>query len=122
MGNRKQSRPFWQPQPCPPWCAFDEDHSPDDAYVDRSHYSAYREIALTVEDPTDRDPRDAVEPTVARIELNQHYREIEPRIWLGKDETRQGMHLTLGEARQLADELMRAVDMAVGHCGPESTT
>jgi hypothetical protein len=40
-----------------------------------------------------------------RLYILQHHREREPRIWLGRNDTNQGGHLTLDEAEELAEHL-----------------
>jgi hypothetical protein len=119
--------PWWQHQPCPPWCVATKDgrgHRAADGVPDRNHWSEWegkvnlslvdvslaelRECALHDEDP---------EPEYASVTLSQHYRETDPRILLGQSERPHVWDLTVSEARALADQLVKAADLAEGHQG-----
>lgn len=53
------------------------------------------------------------DPEFATVYLLQHYREEWPRIWVGKGETNEGVHLTLAEAEHLATVLHDLVEQEV---------
>ncbi|WP_433174179.1 DUF6907 domain-containing protein [Actinoallomurus sp. CA-150999] len=101
-------RPYWLPEGCPPWCLRVPEHSNDDHPDDRTHAGEDASVTLTAADPLDLDG----EAEEMRLYLLQHYREREPLIWLGRNETNQGGHLTLDEAEELAGELRRLVKIA----------
>ncbi|HZB30522.1 MAG TPA: hypothetical protein VE465_10185 [Streptosporangiaceae bacterium] len=112
-------RPAWLTGPCPSWCDRD-DHSDADKYDDRRHASVYRLFTLTAAEPHDghvADDDDA-EPPKLEIFLEQHYRESEPRLWIARDQTLHGWHLTIDEMRRLADLLNTMVDVAEGRSRP----
>lgn len=117
------SRPFWQAEPCPVWCDLaDGDHHDSDPVEDRVHYSAwYARVPLTLVDVNVTDVAEGREtPEWAEIHVKQHDREIGPRIWLGQSQTNRGWHLTAGEARVIADQLVKAADLAEGLWGGEA--
>ncbi|GAA0348068.1 hypothetical protein NE235_10825 [Actinoallomurus spadix] len=103
-------RPYWLPGNCPPWCLLVTEHRDDDHPEDRSHAGRDASVTLTAADPLDLDG----EPEEMRLYLLQHYRECEPRIWLGRNDTDRGGHLTLDEAEALAAELRRLVKVGRG--------
>lgn len=98
---------FWlTSHPCPPWCADGSLHSSSDSPEDREHDSDVHSVSL-----------DAMEPSVAFAEfrapavtvfLTQHFREVEPRVCLEKDNDPIG-YATLDEAEQLAFALLDLV-------------
>lgn len=99
----KNDLPFWLPDGCPSWCAYTELHRNSDHYDDRSHSSTATAVALTATNPQEfGDPH----PIELQLNAEQHYREREPRIWLGRDDTSNGVHLTLDEAQQLGELLL----------------
>jgi hypothetical protein len=105
--------PDWLPDGCPSWCDYGELHKDVDAYDDRTHCRSALSFPLTAEEPLDEHhiDRDGAEVDVSLI---QHYREASPRVWLGREGSRQGMHLTLDEAERLARELLARVALARG--------
>lgn len=113
----KPPRPFWLTAPCPSWCT--SDHDCEGCVGDRVHFGDwYADVPLTLIDvPFDEqsdDDKYGQEPQVARAHIEQHVREIEPHVWLGRGGSNEGWNFTLAEARQLADELTRAVALARG--------
>ena len=91
---------------CPSWCRIV--HRDDDMYEDRVHQSSMVMIPLTAEERAYTTGPDEGLPHV-NLCLVQHYREEWPRIWVGRDDTPHGFHLTLGEAEWLATELRNLV-------------
>ena len=91
---------------CPSWCGGH--HRDNDMYNDRVHQSRTVTIPLTAEELAYTDGSDDGLPHVTLC-LVQHYREEWPRIWVGRDDTPHGFHLTLGEAEWLATELRNLV-------------
>jgi hypothetical protein len=59
-------------------------------------------------------------PEWAEVNVRQHYREVSPRIWLGRSESSDGWDLTAGEARMIADQLAKAADLAEGSQGGDA--
>lgn len=102
--------PYWMPEGCPDWCLRGVEHRDDDHPEDRSHAGPDASVTLTAADPLDLDG----EPEEMRLYLLQHHREREPRIWLGRNDTNQGGHLTLDEAEDLAEHLRRMVRIGRG--------
>lgn len=95
-----------QPDPfigtCPAWC--DGRHGSWEHHDDRSHFGEEADIALELEgDAYDSEDRTSTVTTI-RTYLQQHYREVEPRVFLGRGESR-GVYLTLTEAALLRDRL-----------------
>ena len=112
-------RAYWQTEPCPPWCGFTADHTDADAVEDRNHVSGWEgTVRLSLVDPSLEDLRDGCdEPEYAAVHVVQHYRECTPRIWLGQSQTNTGWYLTVDEAREIAEQLTQAADLAEGHWG-----
>lgn len=96
------SHPAWLPNGCPAWCEARGLHIDGDAYEDRTHTGGGITLPLTAEEPLHRDDRDGAQLDVALI---QHYREAEPRVRIGRDETSQGTHLSLTEVGTLIGHL-----------------
>lgn len=107
-------RPFWLGEGgCPSWCGYDDLHKDEDAYDDRTHAGAMMSFPLTAEEPLAEHHCQGDDAEVD-VSLIQHYREASPRVWLGREGSRRGMHLTLDEAEQLARVLFARVAMARG--------
>lgn len=115
------NRPAWLPDGCPPWCEMGALHKDRDRLEDRVHSGSSAHITLTAEEPP---PGPGVtpdgrgwtgksvpydEPAEADVHLEQHYREATPRVWVGRDGSLTGMHLTLDEAERLAYEMLKRV-------------
>ena len=113
-------RPFWQISPCPTWCEA-APHQASDNGDDRVHYGLSTRVNLALED-LDRGTYEGVEgetirwisdePEYVSLYVEQYYREIEPRIWLGRSESSNGVHLNLTEAKELASELLGIIGYA----------
>lgn len=113
--------PAWLRDGCPPWCEMGALHQDSDHLDDRVHSGSAAHITLTAEEPplgpevtpdgkgwTGKSvPYD--EPAEADVYLVQHYREATARVWVGRDGSRTGIHLTLVEAEQLAHEILKRV-------------
>lgn len=108
--------PSWLPNGCPAWCNIPELHRDGDHYDDRSHMNLGSHVPLSLARVVD-DERPTLDVSMA-----QHYREVEPRVWVGRDGGRDGTHLTLDEAREMALRVLELVRMAeetgscFGHC------
>jgi hypothetical protein len=104
-------RPSWLPHGCPSWCEWGPLHKDDDGIDDRWHSGGGVSFALTAEEPLSPHHcnSDGAEVDVSLI---QDYREASPRVWVGREGTNQGMHLTLDEAERLARELLGRVELA----------
>ncbi|WAL64449.1 hypothetical protein ORV05_26255 [Amycolatopsis cynarae] len=106
-------RPYWQTLPCPVWCSAE--HTDDAAPVDRNHFSTWSaEMPLTLEAPEiSHGAAGAVtaEAAVVEVFLMQHHREIEPRVIVGDQGTRE-FTLTPAEALELARALTIAAKLA----------
>lgn len=98
--------PVWSPQGCPSWCDVPDLHRDGDHYDDRSHCSLGAHIPLSLAKVVD-DERATLD-----VSMIQHYREVEPRVWIGRDGSAQGDHLTLDEAREMALRVLELVRMA----------
>lgn len=103
----------WQTEPCPPWCACSDLHWQDTSAEDRSHYSRHAQVDLHTMDMI---PITGTHHELdhASLWIEQHYREVAPRIGVGHNDGA-GMWFTVGEAILLIDELQRLVDIAEGH-------
>jgi hypothetical protein len=122
----KSNQPYWQTEPCPPWCwhALDKDkpHEDDDHPEDRRHFSRWQgQVTLTLMPAhvylRNNDPKDAyVYPVEAQVYLEQRHREVEPRVGVivehlnGRLDTE--LDLTLAEARKLVKRLSKAIALA----------
>lgn len=118
MTAADKSRPAWLPDGCPAWCPYGADHKDSEAYEDRVHSGSTWHLTLTADDPPSWDhPRRGREtdnePSQLDLALSMHYREVEPRIHLGRNEQR-GSYLTLKEAKELADLLLELVRQGAG--------
>jgi hypothetical protein len=108
MGQR---RPFWMRGACPVWC--DETHRDNDELKDRYHRPDTNIIyvPLTVNDPIDAG--EWCGPVELGVDIEQHYREAEPRVVLGEEFTwRPRYELTPDEAVMLGRALVRAGRLA----------
>lgn len=110
-------RPSWLTEDCPTWCAWPDEHANRDMYDDRTHAGESAQIALTAEEPMIyKKPGGGIEvyddPSQMDVYLIQHYREAGPRIWIGRDGSSEGMHLSIADAEQLIAELRARVDAA----------
>ncbi len=97
---------------CPSWCA--QHHSTTEMYEDRVHQGVMAAVTLTAEELEHGEESGVSLPGAEGLPhvnlcLVQHYREEWPRIWVGRDDTPHGFHLTLGEAEWLATELRNLV-------------
>lgn len=103
------ARPSWLPNGCPPWCQ-QPGHLDGDRYEDRIHAGSTSHMTLTAAEPPTSltGPGYDNEPATVETNLLQHYREAEPRVSLMRDEDSMG-DLTLAEAEQLAQELLKRV-------------
>lgn len=110
MARKSTNLPTWLTSGCPSWCAYPERHADSDKYDDRIHDGITTEIILTAEESI-RGHDGAVydDPSQVDITMSQHYREASPRIWVGRNQTDEGVHLTLDEAERLARELLLRV-------------
>lgn len=113
MGEKQ--RPYWLDHDCPRWCHGV--HHGSDFVGDRFHGSdRLAEVKLTVMEPfpgsAESDDEDYYEQ-VMLFYLYQGYREVEPRVHIEKEDTREGMYaLTLSEAEQAGKVLLNAVALA----------
>ena len=98
--------PAWQPEGCPSWCECGDLHRSGDHYDDRIHVNLGAHVALSIPRQVD----DEI-PTLD-VSLIQHYREASPRVWIGRDGSSKGDHLTVDEAREGALRLLELVRMA----------
>jgi hypothetical protein len=124
------AQPFWLDRPCPPWCGFATNrlvHRINDARGDRLHMMAdVLTMPLTRHDAiaTEHKPMTvagemvmvgkAWKPNHARLELVQNVEHAEPEVWLARDDG-DAFTLTVGEARALAELLVKIADLADGH-------
>jgi hypothetical protein len=110
-------RPFWLHEPCPVWC--DKLHEEHLDVADRRHISSecMSEVVLSSENPVvvGEKPHDLPEyfPTKLVIYLDQHIREITPRVIVDQlPWDRQKLHFLPTEARQVGEALIRLAAMA----------
>ena len=96
-------RPYWQDQPCPPWCLMSVPHRDSDMPDDRYHLSVIHHIDLTLEKaipgPLDPDSRPFL-----TVQLDRHHRERDPRVILIRN-GQVDIPFTIAEAGELAQEL-----------------
>lgn len=112
-------RPWWQIDVCPDWCTGK--HFASTSVGDRVHGRIVGSVVLTMADDVHLAP--GIEPEEedlpsADVFVEQGYREIAPHILL--DANRHTCELTVEEATALAEQLTRAVDLAMGHWGGRS--
>jgi hypothetical protein len=110
-------RPFWLHEPCPVWC--DKLHEEHLDVADRRHISSgcMSEVVLSSEDPIvmGEKPHDLSDyfPTELAIYLDQHVREIAPRVIIDQLPCdRKKLHFLPTEARQVGEALIRLAAMA----------
>jgi hypothetical protein len=102
-------RPFWLDTPCPDWC--DGYHDNRDLPVDRRHVSSSQgAVQLTQAEAVPTDDGQWL-PQEIHLVLAQHVREIEPVVLFRTRATATVWHLTLDEARDLAEALTRALSV-----------
>jgi hypothetical protein len=113
------ARPYWQDQPCPPWCGMVVPHQDHVRPEDRYHMSPITDVTLTLEaadvlrfpDGTGGTVLE-VSPSFITASLVQGWREREARVFL----THAGTHdieLTVAEAAELAEALSGLVREAM---------
>lgn len=111
--EKSEPKVFWMTVPCPEWCDFRRDHSNRDDGEDRTHLGVRHRVVTTTMDVersvADGQVHESDQPPYLAVFMLQDYREVEPRIWLGRNETRQGAYLTFAEAERLAAVLLDRV-------------
>lgn len=103
MINERTHRRPWPPESCPEWCAYDQ-HPAVSEYDDRTHHTDALLLPLSAAEAVDD-----VSPHVA-VEIDQHYREVEPRVQLLT--TGYATDMTLEEAEQVALAILATVAAA----------
>jgi hypothetical protein len=111
-------RPYWQDQPCPPWCHLLVPHQDHHRPEDRFHMAPLHDIQLTLE-PADviRIPSAdgkvvlEVSPSFITAGLIQGWRDREARVTLVHAATHD-IELTVAEAAELAEALVGLVRQA----------
>lgn len=113
-------RPYWQDQPCPPWCHMTVPHQDGDRPEDRVHMAPFHDIQLTLEAADviripSADGKVALEISAAFITagLTQGWRDREATISL----IHCGQHdilFTVAEAAELIEALTDCVRQATG--------
>ena len=114
QAEARRKQPYWQEIPCPDWCIEKKDgHDAEEGGEDRVHLGGPGElVTLITEDAKTFDGSRAY-PVSAEVGLIQGYREIAPRVSLFFNHHQsQSVHLTLDEARDLADLLVRTARLA----------
>ncbi|SEG94674.1 hypothetical protein SAMN04489712_1502 [Thermomonospora echinospora] len=101
--SQKPAQAAWLPESgCPRWCTWSSMHQDSDAYEDRSHSGGGITMPLMADEPLTIDAQAGGE---LNLHLIQHYRETEPRVWIGRDQSNQGTHLSLAETADLMGHL-----------------
>lgn len=118
-------KPFWHIGQCPAWCWGGHDDA--DHPNDRMHLSQWSHNVVLSLEPEPFDKLQArskseekrglhmdstFEPEFLSMHLEQGYREIAPRVWLGFGETNKGHWLTPDEAGRVAEALLAAAEAA----------
>lgn len=109
----RSTRPFWQTEPCPPWCSTG--HEASEQQEDRKHWSATERLPLTLHG-LQRKPDNSGwydDPPILDVYLVQQVREAEPRVSLSVNEA-PPTDLTLSEARHLQGALQALLQDATG--------
>lgn len=80
----EHGRPSWQITPCPPWCMMQ--HEEGDFPADRLHASLACDLDLSQMDPVIVSDDDGIPASIV-IYIEQHDREVEPRVcvYIGLD-------------------------------------
>jgi hypothetical protein len=112
------ARPYWQDQPCPPWCHTLVGHQDHDRPEDRHHMAPFHDIQLTLEAADvirtpSADGRVALEvsPSFITAGLIQGWRDREAHVTLVHAATHD-IELTVAEAAELAEALTDCVRQA----------
>lgn len=113
-------RPYWQDQPCPPWCHLLVGHQDHDQPDDRVHMAPFHDIQLTLEAAdviripfADGSGALEVSPSFITAGLSQGWRDREPTISL----IHCGQHdilFTVAEAAEMIEALTDCVRQATG--------
>jgi hypothetical protein len=114
-----QDRPYWQTEPCPPWCW--REHKDSDPPPDRTHFSEWDgEVVMSLVDWTDdvlnpggRTPK-YLGPPILQLHLAQGWRESEPHVVVGPEIGHRRWNVALAEAHHLAEVLVKAADLGDG--------
>lgn len=115
MGGKTHERPFWQHEPCPPWCT--RRHQATDHPDDRTHFSDWEAsmlLGLMEPDFVQGEKEVHVYEPELKVFLEQGWREVEPQVHAQVNE-RDTLKLTVAEARALGETLSKAADLAEGH-------
>jgi hypothetical protein len=119
-------RPYWQDEPCPPWCAMVIPHKDSDRPEDRFHMSPIDDVTLTLEAADilrfpDGDGGTVLEvsPSFITAGLVQGWRERDALVVLTHAATHD-IELTVAEARKLAEALAVLVRQAAEAAGGAS--
>lgn len=132
-GTRKITLPYWQTEPCPPWCWHNtsseegrrDHHSDEDHPEDRMCFSHWQgTVTLTLLEPyvyrrEGRCDNESVEvyPAEVQVSVQQMHREAAPRVTMllshleGQSKDAE-VDLTLTEARRLVKKLSKALRLA----------
>lgn len=112
------ARPYWQDQPCPPWCHLAIPHQDHDSPDDRFHMAPFHDVQLTLEAPDvtripSADGKVALEvsPSFITAGLIQGWRDREAHVTLVHAESHD-IELTIAEAAELAEALADLVRQA----------
>lgn len=102
----KADWPYWLQKPCPTWCdQFHEPHDPDRRHISTDHI---REVLLSTEDAVGPG-----QPAELVVYLDQHVREVGPRVILDQLPASRGrVHLLPAEARRLGQALLETAALA----------
>jgi hypothetical protein len=108
--------PFWQTTPCADWCEVT--HRDLDEPSDRRHSGEAVDRVLFLQTTVEMVAGEVFyEIPFARMYLEQHWREVEPHVWLGQDESSTGFMLTLDEAQAIGECLLDLVRQARSTAG-----
>jgi hypothetical protein len=113
------ARPYWQDQPCPPWCHMPVPHQDHDNPGDRFHMAPFHDIQLTLEaaDITRIPSADGkvaleVSPSFITAGLIQGWRDREAHVTLIHAASHD-IELTIAEAAELAEALADLIQQAM---------
>ncbi|WP_157251013.1 DUF6907 domain-containing protein [Nonomuraea typhae] len=116
--ERDDEAAYWlESHPCPEWCSRAL-HLGSDHPTDRMHDSAIGFVSLNTMEPEVYPDPDRFGAPQVNFQLTQHYREVEPRIYVSNSAQDLNLYASLDEAEQFANALLTLVARGRGEGSP----
>ncbi|GGO70624.1 DUF6907 domain-containing protein [Nonomuraea cavernae] len=103
--------------PCPAWCIASDSHVTSDDPADRVHFGHSERVPLLTMEAVPVSYPTRFAPQELSVSLDRNYREKEPRVTLGVNDTTHAA-ATLDEAQKIAETILDLVRQARGGWKP----